>query len=268
MVEVTLSRVEASGEFDRIYLAGPASVYGDFIGEHTLVDTDGNFGQNIEASLSHVMARHPGSPVAFLTCDVLPDADALQRLMALYRDHCPCDLWFPFVKITDPVRDLGASAWKPRYRIGPVAGEAPVEILPGHLLIADPDAISLEFCYKLFQLAYATRNRDVSYRRRVIVSSLVPFILARDLTSLLKLRIPDLSWNVIRGASVVGGGLKRGDLTLDTLQSTLRLVGVRADHRRRHPERKIIFTITDELSLALDVDTSEEADAVSERLQT
>ncbi|MFO7581597.1 hypothetical protein [Guyparkeria sp.] len=265
LMELVLERSRASGEFRPIYLAGPRRVFEPLSADVHLIDTDGSFGDNIQRALTEVVDRHPGSAVAFMTSDILPDPGGLRRVMAAYHRQTPCDLWFPLVRVGDDDA-LGASGWKPRYGIVPRRGQAAVEVLPGHLLVVDPQAMRLGLAYRLFQLAYTTRNRKVRYRRNVILSALVPGMLWHDLLHLLTLRPPLMTWSVLRGGLEVAAGLRRGDLTLEALERALRFAGIKTSHRRRHPERRVILPITDELSLALDIDTEEEAAAMAAEL--
>jgi len=267
LVEVVLDRVCACGCFEPVYLAGPERVYRHLIGSATLVDIDGSLGHNIERALETVRRHHPASPVAFLTCDVVPEVATLQRLLALYVEHAPCDFWAPMVRVQQGDRPLGASAWKPRYRIVPGPGEPPVEALPGHLVVVDPEALYLELVYKVFQIAYATRNRPIDHRRNVMLQRLVLGLLAEDLRSLVVLRPPTLAWTLIRAGVAAAGELRRGTITCARLENALRILFVKKRHRKLFPERRVVLPIIDDLSLALDVDTEEEARELSVRLE-
>jgi len=266
LVEVVLDRARACGCFAPVYLAGPERVYLDLVGSGSLIDTDGSFGENIQRSLETVYRHHPGSPVAFMTCDVVPEVATLQRMCVLYAERAPCDLWAPMVRVSQDDRPLGASAWKPRYRIVPRAGEPPVEALPGHLVVVDPDALSLDLAYKVFQIAYATRNRPIDQRRNVMVRRLLLGLLAADLRSLLGLRSPTLTWTLIRVGVAAAGELRRGTITRARLEDSLRLLFVKKQHRKLFPGRRVVVPIIDDLSIAMDVDTEEEARELAARL--
>jgi hypothetical protein len=153
-----------------------------------------------------------------MTCDVVPEVATLQRLLALYAEQGPCDLWAPMVRVQQDDRPLGASTWKPRYRIVPKAGEPPVEALPGHLVVVDPEALSLDLGYKVFDIAYATRNRPIDQRRNVMLRWLVLGLLAADLRSPLVLRPPTLAWTLIRAGVAAAGELRRGTITCARLE--------------------------------------------------
>ena len=266
LVEVVLDRARGCGGFEPVYLAGPQRVYRRLVGPATLVDTDGSFGENIKAALEAVCRRHPASPVAFLTCDVVPEVATLQRLLALYAERAPCDLWAPMVRVRQGEFPQGASTWKPRYRVVPRAGEPPVEILPGHLVVVDPDALALDLVCKMFQIAYSTRNRPIEKRRSPMVRGVVLGLLAADLRGLLALRPPTLAWTLIRAGLAAAGELRRGTITCARFEDALRILFVTRRHRKLFPERRVVLPIVDDLSIAMDVDTEEEARELTARL--
>jgi hypothetical protein len=259
LVELAIERALASGWFAPVYVTGPKAVYGPVVGSDALIDANGSFGQNIESSFEAVCSRHPGSVVAFLTCDVLPEVETLQRLRALYESHAPCDLWFPLVPVEREKPVLGASAWKPVYRIVPESGEPATEILPGHLVVTDPQALRLGFIYNLFQIAYATRNRPIVYRRNLMLRQLMLKLLYQDMLHILGLRLPTLTWNVITAGVAAAAGLKQGTIVRSVLEGYLRRLFVKRRHCKQFPQRRIVLPFVDELSLAMDIDTEEEA---------
>lgn len=266
LIELLIERLSEAGWCDPILVAGPSRVYGELPAGARVIDTDGTFGDNIRASLEALRVDHPGSSVAFVTCDILPEPAALRRLHADYRVRCPCDLWFPMVRAPERSENLGASAWKPAYRIVPEPGGAPVGILPGHLAIADPGALRLRFLYRLFDLAYRTRNRSIDKRRQVLVRGVLADMVYQDLRHVLRLRPPTLTWSVLRAALPAASLLREGTITRTGLEDALRKIFVKTRHRRRHPERRIHIPFVDELSLARDIDTEEEAREVDGHL--
>jgi len=259
MVEKVVQRLEASGCFGPIYLAGPARVYRAVDAAVERIDTDGSFGENIRASLEAVRVAHPGRPVSFITCDILPDADTLSGLMETYWEQAPCDLWFPLVRAPEDPGALGAFAWKPVYRIVPREGEPALPILPGHWVVVDPEALRLDFLYRLFQIGYSTRNRPINRRRIAMVRGVLLELLYQDLRHLLGLRLPTLTWSVLGAGIPAATALREGRITRARLEDAMRRIFVKYRHRRRHPERRILVPLVEGLSLALDVDTVEEA---------
>jgi len=259
LIEHVVERVRSSGWFDPILVAGPRRVYDGRTGSAAIVDTNGSLGQNVRAGIEAVTAANPESVVGFTVCDILPDPRRLDSVMQDYAEHAPCDLWFPMIRTPESREQLGASDWKPAYGIVPAEGEAPVRILPGHLVVGDPRAIRLPFLYRLLDLGYRTRNRSIRRRRGVMVRGVLGEMLYQDLLHVLRLRAPSLTWSVLRASIPAAELLRRGSITRQQLEDTLRKILVRSRHRRRHPERRVRLPIVDALFLARDIDTEEEA---------
>ena len=112
---------------------------------------------------------------------MLPDDRTLQTLIDLYESFDDCDLFYPVVRAPERREDLGASAWKPEYKLVDRQGESPVEVLPGHLVIANLDALRLELLYRLFHLGYQTRNRPLEYRKWYLLRGVLAELLLQDL---------------------------------------------------------------------------------------
>jgi hypothetical protein len=259
MVESVVRRLDASGHFGPIYVAGPSRAYRQVSSAARLIDTDGSFGENIRVSMEAVRAAHPGLPVGFITCDVLPDTALLSGLMEEYRRQAPCDLWFPLIRAPEDSSELGEFSWKPVYRIAPGEGEPALRLLPGHLVVVDPDALRLDFLYRLFQIGYRTRNRPINRRRAAMVRGVFLELLYQDLLHVLGLRLPTLTWGVLSSGIRAATALRKGTITRARLEGAMRRIFVRDRHRRRHPERRILVPLVEGLSLALDIDTEEEA---------
>ncbi len=259
VVEIVVERLEASGEFGPIYVAGPASAYGRVRTRAGLIDTNGTFGGNIVGSILEVRSRHPGAPVAFTTCDILPEVEALRHAMAEWRRRAPCDLWFPVIRVPGDRRLLGASSWKPLYRVVPERGQPPVELLPGHLIVTDPEALRLRFIDRLLDAGYRTRNRSIAYRLVVLVGGLGGGILYHDALHVLGGRLPTLTRDTVGAAIRTSLKLRRGRATLADLEDATWTIFIKKRHRDRHPERRSARPVLDGLSLALDIDTEEEA---------
>lgn len=259
LAAVLVQRAAATGIFDPVVIAGPRRIYDGIASDAEILDTDGTFGENIQASLEAVRARQPGRPVAFLACDVLPGAETLRDLMQRHARDWPCDFWFPLVRVPHEPDSLGSSRWKPTYRLVEQPGQDPTGILPGHLIVVDPEALKLRFMYRLFQQTYRLRNMPIVPRRRALLLTLLAVILREDLESLLALRVPDVIWSVLASALPASGKLRRGELSVRGLEVTLRHLFVRYEHRRRYPDRRVMIPLIDELAMAVDIDTEEEA---------
>ncbi len=261
IVEHLVERLENSGRFGPIFIAGPAREYGELRSSATLIEADGTFGGNIRTSIEAVRARHPGLPIAFITCDVLPEAATLRRLLEHYDRDAPSDLWFPLIRVPADHENLGASSWKPIYRVAPGAEEAPVEVLGGHLVIVQPESLRLDFLYRLIDLAYRTRNQSVDRRRRFIVRGLLRALLREDLQRLLALRWPGVTWKTLHAGVTAARELRDGTVTRERLEGALDAILVDRSHRGGRRVR-VHTPLVHGLSLALDVDTEEEARAM------
>ena len=168
--------------------------------------------------------------------------------------------------LTPDEGQLGASAWKPRYRMAPEEGAEPRSFLPGHLIVGNPVAIRRPLLYRSFDLAYATRNRGVLYRTALIVSHVFGGLLWQDVKNLLSFKLPTMTWTVVRNGIGVGLGLRNGSLTSDAVAVRLRRVFIRYRHRRRFPESSGRFPMMEGLSVAKDIDTEEEAKEAARRM--
>lgn len=244
--------------FEPIYIAGPRRLYGTSRRGAVVIDTDGSFGENIRHAVESVEARHPDAPIAVTVCDILPEVDELRRVLADFEEYRPLDFWFPLV-LAPERRRLGASAWKPQYRMAPRPGGPAVGILPGHLIIVDPHALRLEFIYRSFELAYRSRNRPLVYRFFFIVGHLLLHLVGLDLRQIRRRRIPGITLTVIYQAAVIVTKMRRGIMTSEELARRFRLIYVHSAHRRRYPERLGRLPLVEALTLAKDLDTEEEA---------
>ena len=98
---------------------------------------------------------------------------------------------------------LSASACKPRYQVHVEAHATPQCILPGHLIIVDPDALRLRFVLQLVRLSYRTRNRTLGERYRALCQGLLGQALWEDLRLLLTRRVPELTAALIADGTAV-----------------------------------------------------------------
>lgn len=266
IIDVLLDRLKASGYFDPIFIAGPAQMYGPERSGCRVVDTDSTFGGNIQAAIETVMIECPGKPVAVTTCDILPEEEELHRLMEDYYHHAPLDFWFPAILAPEEKEKLGASAWKPKYRIAPLPGEPARTLLPGHLVIADPEAVRLPLVYRTFDLAYKSRNRPILDRLGLIVSHIFGGLVLQDLKLLFTFRLPTMTYTVISNGVRLALRLSQGVVTPEELAKRLHRIFVRYQHRRRFPKRGGRLPLKHGLSIAKDIDTVEEAEEIDQEL--
>lgn len=266
LIATLVERLQACGAFEPIYVAGPAQLYAGLGLPIETIDTDADFAQNIRAAIETVTAAFPDRNIAITSCDILPEVADLDRLMRDYRAHEPSDFWLPQIRVPEDRTLLGESTWKPQYRFVPQDGGEPVATLPGHLMILDAAAMRSDLVYRMFELAYSTRNRPVKTRRKVMLRTLLGYFLMQDLKALLTLRAPVLTWEVVRHGTLVTRGLRRGDLPTEEIADHARTMLFERAHRKAHPERRGRLPVLEGLSLAKDIDTEEEAREAERRL--
>jgi hypothetical protein len=261
LIEHLIDRLRSTGAFDPIWVAGPAAAYNRLAPSLDVIDTNAGFGANIRVSLETVMRACPGREVGFATCDILPDPEELELLLRDFWSGPQADLWFPLI-LTERDETLGASEWKPRYRLVPASGEPAAVVLPGHLAVVDPGALNLSMLYRLFDLGYKTRNRPIRYRRSYMLRHVLWTLVRQDLIQSLALRLPTVTYDCVRGGLHAAAGLRRGTLTVSELEDDMRRVFALRSHRKRHPERRFRVPLLRALSIARDIDTVEEARAL------
>lgn len=260
LIECVVTRLLESDLFSPVYVAGPRSVYEGHVRDATIVDVGGSIDETMRAGIEGA----GGGPVALTTCDVLPEAETLAGAMALYREASPCDGFLPMIRAPEDRALLGESAYKPTYRVVPEPGAAPAEVLPCHLAVVDPGAFRMAFIYRVAGLIYRTRNKSIAYRRRVMLPRIVLELLFQDLLHLAGLRLPNLTWSVLAAGLPAARALKAGAITRARLEDAIRRIFVTAAHRSRYPDRRVAMPLMEGLSLALDIDTEEEAAAVGD----
>lgn len=258
LVAVVAERFLASGTFQPVYVAGPESVYGGLGLRATVIPTDGSLGRNVSAALARMRASHPGQRVGFTTCDILPDPSDLRLVGDRLASDPPADVWFPLVPVQGD-QALGASDWKPSYGVLVGPERRQVRILPGHLAVVRPEAIRHAFFDRVLDEGYGTRNRSVLVRRARMIRKLMGALLLADLRSLLAGAPPTLVTTLLRVSLWGARGLAAGTLTQEEIETLTDPLFVDPVHRRAHPEGKLRLPIVEAPSLALDIDTEEEA---------
>lgn len=259
LIDVVVDRAARSGCFGPMYIAGPTRLYGERRGDAQVVDTEGSIGHNIRSALAVVRQQHPGEAVAFLTCDIVPDIGEMRAVMEEYATAEPIDYWVPLIRVPQDPAALGASAWKPRYRVLPEGASASISILPGHLLVVQPETCRLQLVLRGFDLAYRSRNRSILFRLFYIVGGVLGMLLAADARRLVRLRLPSRLVSTLWQACTLALRLRSGRSTPQGLASPVSIMLVRDEHRQRHPEQAGRFVLSPALSLAKDIDTEEEA---------
>jgi hypothetical protein len=258
LIQVVAERFLASGAFGPVYIAGPEAVYGGLALPTTLIPTDGSFGRNIKTAMERMRTLHPGQRVGFTTCDILPDPGDLALVARQMSSDALADVWFPMIAVAGDGGRLGASAWKPSYSVR-LPGGGSVRVLPGHLVVVRPEAIRREFFDRLLDEGYGTRNRGVLLRRTVMIRHLLGAVVSADLRSLAAGAAPTLIAALVRIGLWGARGLAAGRLTQEQLELLSDPLFVDPVHRRAHPGARFRLPVLDAPSLALDIDTEEEA---------
>lgn len=268
LVELLAERLRACPEVEEVWVVGPERIYAPLGVADQIVDTDADLGTNLRAAVDFFRTRRPGGPLAFLACDVLPEPEELRSVLDRWqRDAEHAALWCPLVRVPADLEELEAFAWKPEYRLLEEAGAEPTWILPGHLVIADPRALRMRLLYQVLQAAYRTRNRPIERRRGPLARAVLGHLLWQDLMYLMALRAPKLTWTVLTSGFKLARRLRAGTLTVAELERLAGEVGLKARHRRRHPESVVRLPLVDGLGLAEDVDTAEEAADLARKLR-
>lgn len=260
LIQLLVDRMAGCGVFDPIWVAGPERVYGPWLKNAGIIDTDGTFGQNLRFCVEHLRKESRPRMLAVTTCDILPDADELAEVMADFRRLLPTlDFWMPQIHVPEDPESLGASDWKPRYRLVPRKGEPSVPVLPGHMIICDPEAVRLTFVYRFFDILYRTRNRSLSYRRWMVTRELLWGLFIEDFRRLVSLRMPTVAATVIYSSLLMASKLKAGTATVQEMEVHIRRALIQRRHRRRFPDKRGRVLLCPAMSLAKDIDTVEEA---------
>ena len=248
-----------SGAFGPIYIAGPHDVYETIRPDDTLlIDTDGNFGQNLQVATEHVATRHPGAAVAYATADVLPSPEDLSLVLADLDAASPYHFWMLECRYSGIAKRLGTSTYKPKYWIRGDDDERPVPTLPGHLVIARPDASRRHLMYDIFDIAYNTRNTSIGHRLRVVTIGIFSSLLKTDWRRLRQGKLPCVTFEIMCFGLIFAFKLWRG-IDHRQMAALLTRIFLHREDRRDHPERRGRVAVLDTVSLARDVDTHEEA---------
>ncbi len=265
LIDLLLEPLKACGCFGPIYIAGPASEYGESRQGCEVIDTNSGFGANIATALDVVLPQGSDGIVALTTCDILPTVKELQDLMSDYFARIPLNFWFPLIVTPNEPDQLGASFWKPRYQVVEEPGGKPVPLLPGHLIVVDTESARVPLVVRAFDLAYKTRNRAILYRLPVMVSGVLAGLVWQDLKHLASFRLPTMTFSVIFNGTMLALELRKGESTADQLSDRLGRAFGRYRHRRKYPERVGRLALVQGLSLAKDFDTQEEAAEITSK---
>jgi hypothetical protein len=259
LIQVVMERLRSCASFGRIWVAGPRCVYEGVVDGSAIIDTDATVAENLRCAIVHLRRHEASGPVAFTTCDILPDPGELAAALGDYLAQPACAAWYPLIRVPQDRQQLKAFAWKPEYSVVPEPGAAALRVLPGHLLIADLGALRLPLIYRLLSVAYRTRNRSIKVRRRSMVREVIWQLVFQDLRHLVTLRPPVLTWTVMRNGLALARELRAGTMLIGDLERAVTSIVLKYRYRRRSPARGVRLPLLDALSLAEDADTEEEA---------
>jgi hypothetical protein len=259
LIDVVVERFAATGSFDPILVCGPADRYGEKRGAAIVVDTNLDFAGNIRAGLAAIPKDIEPGPVFFASCDVIPEVEELQRVMADYYAHLPCDFWYPQVRVPADKSELGSSAYKRTYRIIPDGEKKAVETLPGHLVAIDPECVRTDLFLLGFELAYRSRTRHVAIRFLIIFGGGLLQIVLADIRALLSGRLPYHLLEIFYHGFRLSYGLARASIDQSGVAYRAGSTFSKRSHRKRYPDRGGRIPLVEALSLARDIDTESEA---------
>lgn len=258
IVQHLLDRMAPFDLFGPTVIAGPAAVYQEAGITAPLIDTDSSMGTNIQVAIETVRKDYPQGPIGFITCDVIPEPDDLTLMLEDYLST-PTDLWYPLIKAPEAAEAMGASDYKPRYRLPPGPGAPAIPVLPGHLVIADTEACRLDFLYRLIDTGYATRNSSIAARRWKMVAHMLGAIGREELSALARFEVPSMTYRAVRYGLGTAKGLAAGTASVPDLENALDHLFIQPRWRKQFPERTVRTPILNAFSLAKDIDTEEEA---------
>ncbi len=183
-----IQRVSDSGRFETPILVGPRRIYHDLV-DCEISDTSGDLPATVSGLTRVLTERYADRPVAVSACDILPTASDLRELLdESYRPHADSGFWWQMIA-AEPA-EMGASRWKPSYRMRPSPNEPLLNLYPGHLLILRPSAVRLDWFNRFLMLAYRFRNRSIYERVIRITLGAMGLWLADDLRSVGSFRCP------------------------------------------------------------------------------
>jgi len=254
LVAELVDRYRQSGRFADPIVVGPAHVYRGLL-DCELIHVQGNLAATLACVREQAMTRFdPAQPLALSTCDILPTADEIRRLIEeSYDPHSGCCFWSEV--ITAQPEELGASSWKPSYRVRTDDGRETMKIYPGHLVIVRPEALRIRLTSHLLKVAYRFRNRDMRWRHLQIVAHGLGRLIWEDMRGLMRGRWPLLSVAIPYHGLRAYYLWRRGQLSLRGFEHAVNRAFLHRRFQRHNGGRPVVFAATRILSFAKDIDT-------------
>jgi hypothetical protein len=252
-----IARYGASGRFERPLVVGPVRRFAPEMLGCDVVDAEGDLAATLGAAVAAIRERFTlATPIAISASDILPTADEIVDLLAASYDPVrECAFWGELVA-AEP-HEMGASAWKPAYRMG-VRGGSTMSVYPGHLVILRPQALRIDVVIRLLHLAYQNRNQSLLRRMVGIHARGIGVLVRQDLANLRRGQAPTLALTIPIHSWVSYFRYRRRRLTVEQFERVFTRTFVHRDHHRTAGGRPTVFSLTRTLSFAKDLDTKAE----------
>lgn len=249
-----------SGRFRDPVLVGPASVYAGASPICEIVDCDGSIAETLLSAVRVIESRFGAEvPVALTSCDVLPSAEELESLLAVHYDPVSdCVFWGVLIEAEAAL--MGASGWKPSYRLAGGETGGPLNLYPGHLTVVRVGALDVAVTTTLVGLAYQYRNRALLRRVPGMLAHGMLRLARHDFRRLRRLRWSAAALNVPWQCLRAYARYQNGRLDINGLERAFTKTLIRRGYRRAAAGHPVRFVISRALSLAKDLDTRAEFD--------
>ncbi|HUG89484.1 MAG TPA: hypothetical protein VML55_01535 [Planctomycetaceae bacterium] len=261
-----VDRLRSCGRFASPLLFGPRRAYEGHV-ECEIVDVDGTLAETLARVREVLRSRFPLSePAAAISCDILPTADEIRRLMEDgYDPHAGCGLWSQFVEAAPA--EMGASAWKPSYRFLREAEGPLVDVYPGHLAIFRPAALRMRLLIHLLNLAYRQRNLSMGQRAWPMLTGGLGRLLLEDARNIVRLRPTALSVQVPFEVLRAYCRYRRKRLSVPAFADAVSRLFVAREFRRGRGGPSAVISVTRILSFGKDIDTRAELAEAAEGVE-
>ncbi len=249
-----VARIRSSGCFLEPLLMGPRDWYEGQV-DCEIIPVAGSLVQTLRKLTATMAERFPGhQPVAITACDILPPASDFRQLIEQdYRPHADTMFWWQMVRAEPP--EMGASSWKPRYRLAAEPGQPLLTLYPGHVVIVRPDALRLQLTNRFLELAYRYRNRALRKRVVGMTFKAMAALIAQDLRNLLEFQLPVLTFVLPYVGLRDYFKYRHGTATLRDHECFLTRALLHRRFQHAADNRPVFISTTRLLSFAKDIDT-------------
>jgi hypothetical protein len=262
LVEELVQRARDSECFSDIVVVGPQRQYEGKV-SCDLVNVEGNLVCTLESVAETIRTRfNAREPVALSSCDILPTADEFQTLLNTgYAPYRQSHFWWQLVEAT--AEQMGASHWKPAYRLSESPGEPKRQLYPGHLVVTRIESLRIRLANRLLQLAYRYRNRMLRKRYLGITFRMLGTLISEDFRNLISGKLPTLTFSIPYHGLSAYFKYQRGELTLRDYENAVSSVMLHREYQHATDCRPVVCTLSPLVSFAKDIDTFAELDELS-----